>query len=388
MGRRGIGGLGDPPRGGYSMKRHLLVTNDYPPKVGGIQNYLWELWRRLPGDRVTILTPQHRASASFDSTQNHRIVRDSRKVLFPTPALASRIRNLAREIDAELVILDPALPLGHLGPSLGLPYAVVVHGAEVTVPRRLPLARNLLGRVLRGAEFIISAGGYAAAEASKSAGHATKTIEVPPGVDPVRFSPLSADRRRAQRLRFGLDEGPLVLSLSRLIPRKGFDRTIEAVAGLRDEFPNIQLAIAGLGRDAKRLARIARRCDFPVTFLGRVSEPDLPSVFGIADVFSMPCRNRWGGLEQEGFGIVFLEAASCGVPQIAGLSGGAPEAVIDGISGLVVQQPNNSDNVANAIRSILGNLDVAERMSKESRNRAVSDLSYDLLAQRLERALS
>jgi phosphatidylinositol alpha-1,6-mannosyltransferase len=185
-----------------------------------------------------------------------------------------------------------------------------------------------------------------------------------------------------------LDEGPLVLSLSRLIPRKGFDRTIEAVAGLRDEFPDIQLAIAGSGRDAKRLARIARRFDFPVTFLGRVSEPDLPSVFGIADVFSMPCRNRWGGLEQEGFGIVFLEAASCGVPQIAGLSGGAPEAVIDGISGLVVQQPNNSDNVANAIRSILGNLDVAERMSKESRNRAVSDLSYDLLAQRLERALS
>ena len=388
MGRLGIGDLENFTCNGYSMKRHLLVTNDYPPKVGGIQNYLWELWRRLPGDRVTVLTPEYPSSMSFDSEQHHRIVRDQSKVLLPTRALASRIRNLAQDIDAELVILDPALPLGHLGPSLGLPYAVVVHGAEVTVPRRLPLARNLLGRVLREAEFIISAGGYPALEASKSAGRAIKTIEVPPGVDAVRFSPLDTNGQRTHRLRFGLDQGPLVLSLSRLVPRKGFDRTIEAVASLRDEFPDIQLAIAGSGRDAKRLARIARKLDFPVKFLGRVSESDLAAVFGIADVFSMPCRNRWGGLEQEGFGIVFLEAAACGVPQVAGLSGGAHEAVTDGVSGLVVEDPNNSDNVAEALRSILGNPNVADRMSKASRNRVTSELSYDLLAQRLERALS
>jgi phosphatidylinositol alpha-1,6-mannosyltransferase len=128
--------------------------------------------------------------------------------------------------------------------------------------------------------------------------------------------------------------------------------------------------------------------EFPVNFLGRVNESDLSAVFGMADVFSMPCRNRWGGLEQEGFGIVFLEAAACGVPQVAGLSGGAHEAVTDGSSGLVVEQPNNSDYVAEALRSILGNPDVADRMSKESRSRVTSELSYDLLAQRLERALS
>ena len=172
------------------------------------------------------------------------------------------------------------------------------------------------------------------------------------------------------------------------MPRKGFDRTIEAVASLRDEFPGIQLAIAGSGRDAKRLARIARKLDFPVKFLGRVSESDLSTVFGIADVFSMPCRNRWGGLEQEGFGIVFLEAAACGVPLVAGLSGGAHEAVTNGVSGLVLEQPNNSDNVAEALRSILGNPDVADRMAKARRNRVTSELSYDLLAQRLERAVS
>lgn len=370
------------------MKRHLLVTNDYPPKVGGIQNYLWELWRRLPGDRATILTPKHPASASFDSAQRHRIVRDSRRVLLPTRTLASQIEDLAREVDAELVILDPALPLGHLGPTISLPYAVVVHGAEVTVPSRIPIARNLLGRVLREAEFVISAGGYPAAQVSIAAGQPLKTIEVPPGVDPIRFAPLSVERQRMGRLRFGLTQGPLVLSLSRLVPRKGFDRTIEAVASLRDEFPGIQLAVAGSGRDAGRLARIARRLDFPVKFLGRVDESDLPLIFGVADVFVMPCRNRWGGLEQEGFGIVFAEAASCGVPQVAGLSGGAHEAVIDGISGHVVERPNKSRDVADAIRSILGDLDVARRMSKESRNRATSELSYELLAQHLEKALS
>ena len=370
------------------MRRHLLVTNDYPPKVGGIQNYLWELWRRLPANMATILTPRHPAAASFDSAQNHRIVRDSRKVLLPTRALASRITKLAQEVGAELVVLDPALPLGHLGPALDLPYAVVVHGAEVTVPRRLPVASNLLRRALRGAEFVISAGSYPAKEASRAAGQPLKTIEVPPGVDPTRFCPSDAEKRRMDRLRFGLEQGPLVLSLGRLVPRKGFDRTIEAVASLRKEFSDIQLLIAGSGRDAGRLERIARRLDLPVKFLGRVSELDLPSIFGMSDVFVMPCRNRWGGLEQEGFGIVFLEAASCGVPQVAGLSGGAHEAVIDGISGRVVKKPNDPDHVADAIRAILTNLDEADRMSQESRNRATNEMSYDILSRRLKKALS
>ncbi|MGZ0217104.1 MAG: glycosyltransferase family 4 protein, partial [Acidimicrobiales bacterium] len=143
------------------MKRHLLVTNDFPPKVGGIQNYLWELWRRLPSDQFAVMTTPHPEAEQWDQTQPYKIVRDKNKVLLPHPRLAQRIRDEAAAMEAELVVLDPALPLGHLGPSLGIPYAVVLHGAEITVPGRLPISRHLLGRVLRKSEFVLSAGGYA-----------------------------------------------------------------------------------------------------------------------------------------------------------------------------------------------------------------------------------
>ena len=129
------------------MKRHLLVTNDYPPKLGGIQNYLWELWRRLPSEQVTVLTPDRLGADRFDAMQEHSIVRDRRKVFLPTRSLARDIRSLAKQVDSELVILDPALPLGHLAPALKLPYALVVHGAEVALPGRLPITKQLLSLI-------------------------------------------------------------------------------------------------------------------------------------------------------------------------------------------------------------------------------------------------
>ncbi|MEC7916191.1 MAG: glycosyltransferase family 4 protein [Actinomycetota bacterium] len=370
------------------MKRHLLVTNDYPPKLGGIQNYLWELWRRLPSEQVTVLTPDRLGADRFDAMQEHSIVRDRRKVFLPTRSLARDIRSLAKQVDAELVILDPALPLGHLAPALKLPYALVVHGAEVALPGRLPITKQLLRRVLRGAECVIAAGGYPASEAARAAGTPISTVEIPPGVDGSRFVPLRPRDKKQQREKLGLSCGPLVVGLSRLVPRKGFDRTIAAVAALRDEFPDIQLVIGGKGRDRRRLERIARRLDVSVRFLGRVEESEVPLIYGIADVFAMPCRNRWAGLEQEGFGIVFLEAAASGVPQVAGRSGGAHEAVLDGVTGHVVDHPRNSAAVANAIRSILKSPSLQSEMAKRGSDRVKNELSYDVLALQLEKALS
>ncbi len=380
-----MGNIGGP---GQLMKKHLLVTNDYPPKVGGIQNYLWELWRRLPSDKVTILTPDHPGAEEFDQAQEHRVVRDKRKVFFPTKQLAGQINDLAREVEAELVVIDPALPLGHLGLALDLPYGIVAHGAEITVPGRLPGARFLLRRALRGAEFVVTAGGYPAKEASRAAGRKLKTIEIPPGVDPNRFVPRDRVDQMRYREDFGLTQAPLVVGVSRLVPRKGFDRTIEAVASLQHVCPGIQLAIAGTGRDSKRLERLAQRLNFPVRLLGRVPESELPKVFAMGDVFAMPCRNRWGGLEQEGFGIVFTEAAASGVPQVAGRSGGAHEAVVDGVTGIVVDEPGQVEEVADAILTILQNPEQTKRMSEEGRKRSVDLLSYDLLAEGLMKALA
>ena len=159
---------------------HVLVTNDFPPKVGGIQSYLWELWRRLPPERVTVLTTTHPDAAAFDAAQPFAVHRHA-KVLLPTPALVAEIRRVAAEAGAALVVLDPALPVGLLGPRLGLPYGVVLHGAEVTVPARLPGARQLLTSVLRGATCVVAAGGYPAAEAFHLAGDGLPVTVVPPG---------------------------------------------------------------------------------------------------------------------------------------------------------------------------------------------------------------
>ena len=364
------------------------MTNDFPPKIGGIQNYLWELWRRLPPEAVTVLTTPYRGAEQFDGEQPFRIVRDRDKVLLPHPGLAKRIRSLAAEVDAELVMVDPALPLGQLGPSLGLPYGVVLHGAEVTVPGRLPVARQLLGRVLRGAELIVSAGSYAAREGERAAGCELNVVTIPPGVDISRFRPIDPAARRAHRERLGVDgDGPLVVAVSRLVPRKGFDQVIRAVASMIDEFPGLRLAISGGGRDRRRLERLARDLGAPVTFLGRVSDDDLPIIFGLGDAFAMPCRNRWAGLEQEGFGIVFVEAAAAGVPQVAGDSGGAAEAVVDQVTGFVVRDPNNVEAVAAALRKMLSDPVGRDVMARSGRERAEREFSYDVLAARLEEAL-
>jgi phosphatidylinositol alpha-1,6-mannosyltransferase len=368
--------------------RHLLVTNDFPPKVGGIQSYLWELWRRLDPERTTVLTTPYRGAAGFDAAQPIRVERDRAKVLLPTRALVRRIDRLAAEVDADLVLLDPALPLGHLGPWLERPYGVVVHGAEVTVPGRVPGTRQMLARVLRGARLVVAAGGYPAAEAARAAGRDLPTVVIPPGVDTTRFHPLDPDERRAAREHLGLDpDAPVVLGLSRLVPRKGFDVLVEAAAVLAPRHPGLEVVIVGAGRDRSRLERLARRRASPVRFLGRLPEPDLALVHGAADCFAMLCRDRWAGLEQEGFGIVFLEAAASGVPQVAGRSGGSAEAVLDGGTGLVVDAPRDVAAVVRALDRLLGDDALRGRLGEAARRRAVTEFDYDVLARRLQSAL-
>jgi phosphatidylinositol alpha-1,6-mannosyltransferase len=416
----------------------LLVTNDFPPKVGGIQSYLWELWRRLPAGEVTVLTTPYPGSADFDRAQPFRIVRDRARVLLPTTALAQRIDAMAAEAGAGVIFLDPALPLGSLGPRLrSAPYVAVLHGAEVTVPGRLPGTRAALRRVLDGAAGVLAAGTYPAEEAARAAGRPLPGLVIPPGVDVGRFRPVDdAAARAATRKRYGLPESaPVVLGVSRLVPRKGFDVLIDAVARLsRHRFPAtgapgsatgrgagaltavntappqpvavsggpaaspvpagvaidetgsaVHLALAGSGRDRDRLAKRAARAGLGDRFhlLGRVPDDDLAAVYGAADVFAMCCRERWGGLEAEGFGIVFLEAAACGVPAVAGRSGGAWEAVEDGVTGFVVD-PVDAGAVADALARLLADPALRRAQGAAARARAETAFAYDHLAARLE----
>ena len=366
------------------MRRHLLVTNDFPPKVGGIQSYLWELWRRLPADDIAVHTTPHTGASVFDADQAFVVTRSREPVLLPTPTVVRRVRNLAERQGAELVVWDPALPVGHAARRVGRPYAVVLHGSEVTVPGRLPMARSILARVLRGASLVICAGNYPAAEAERAAGCTLPTVVVPPGVDTDRFRPLDEGERASVRRELGLPvDAPLVVSVSRLVPRKGMDTLIRSAARLGRTEPDLVVAIAGSGRDRRRLEGLVASTGAPVRLLGRVPEELLPGLYGAGDVFAMLCRSRWGGLEQEGFGIVFLEAAAAGVPQVAGESGGAAEAVAHERTGLVMGRPDAVAQVACTLSDLLGDRERRTEMGREARRRAEAEFSYDVLARRL-----
>jgi phosphatidylinositol alpha-1,6-mannosyltransferase len=358
----------------------LLATNDFPPKVGGIQSYLYELWRRLPSTATTVLTTPYAGDAEWDAAQPFRVERTTQGFLLPTRGVRRQIDALARELGADVVFLDPMVPLGVVGPKLrAAPYVVVAHGAEITVYGRIPGTGAAGRRVLRHAAGVVAAGEFAARAAARVAGRPLPTLVVPPGVDTGRFRPLDPAERRAARVELGLDpDAPLVVGVSRLVPRKGFDVLLDAVAGM----DGVQVAIAGAGRDERRLARRAERLGARARLLGRVDDAVLPRLYGCADVFAMLCRDRWGGLEAEGFGIVFLEAAACGVPAIAGRSGGADEAVVDGETGLVVE-PSDVAATRAALAKVLGDDALRARLGAAAQQRAASQFSYDTLSARL-----
>ncbi|MBO0732136.1 MAG: glycosyltransferase family 4 protein, partial [Acidimicrobiaceae bacterium] len=338
---------------------------------------------------VTVLTSPHSGADIFDAAQDYRVIRTREPVLLPQPWLTRRVAALVRETGAEAVVLDPALPLGHIGPSLDVPYAVVLHGAEVTIPARLPATRQALRRVLQRASLLIAAGSYPAVEARRAVNNQDPPIvEVPPGVDLERFTPVARIDRAATRARLRLPmTGPLVVSVSRLVPRKGMDTLIDAAALLHRDYPDLTVAIAGEGRDRRRLTHRIERRGAPVHLLGRVPDDDLPALYGCADVFALCCRTRWGGLEQEGFGIVFLEAAAAGVASLAGDSGGAAEAVVDGETGIVVHNPHDAGEVARALVQLIGDDGVARRQGLAARRRVEEEFGYDQLAGRLAKAL-
>ncbi len=373
------------------MARHLLVTNDFPPKTGGIQVYLHELWRRLESGRATVLTASSDPGAEeFDHSSDLVIERVPARTLFaPTPRALSAIEAAIERHHPSLVLFDPAWPLGLLGPHLSVPYGVVLHGAEVTIPGRLPFVASTLRRVLRHAAVVVSAGGYPEAEARRVAAEwMPPVVSVPPGVDTERFRPGTVQERVATRA--ALDVSPeafLVSSFSRLVPRKGMDTLIDAAAILAPSWPELLVTIGGSGRDRERLERRARRSGAPVRFLGRVADDRLAPWLATSDLFVMDCRNRWAGLEQEGFGIVFLEAAACGVPSIAGRSGGSAEAVVDGETGLVLHRPRSARALARALVTLRDDPVRRASMGEAARDLTRRDFDWDVLARRLATGL-
>jgi len=374
------------------MARHLLVTNDFPPKTGGIQVYLYELWRRLEPGRGVVLTANSHVDAQQFDTENELVIeRISQETLFfPTPRVLRAIEAAIERHQPDLVLLDPAWPLGLLGPRLSRPYGVVLHGAEVAIPGRLPFVASSLRYVLRRASVAVCAGEYPENEARRvCAEHMPPVIQVPPGVYTEAFRPLTKRRRTTVRKSFGFsNDDLLVCSYSRLVPRKGMDTLIRASVELAHDFPQLRVVIGGSGRDRRRLETLAKRISAPVSFLGRVPDERLSDWLASSDLMVMDCRSRWLGLEQEGFGIVFLNAAATGVAQVAGRSGGSHEAVRDGETGYVVDKPRSARELALTMAALLGNASLREQFGQRAREEVVEHFDWELLAASLSANLS
>jgi phosphatidylinositol alpha-1,6-mannosyltransferase len=374
------------------MARHLLVTNDYPPKTGGIQVYLHELWKRLePGRGVVLTASSHGDATQFDAQTDVVVERIHASTLFlPTPRALAAIEAAIERHQPDLVLLDPAWPLGLLGPWLSRPYGVVLHGAEVTIPARIPVVASSLRWVLAHAQVAICAGSYPESEARRNAAdRMPPVIQIPPGVETSRFVPPSRERQGDLRRSLGLDEETfLVTSYSRLVPRKGMDTLIRASVRLSRQYPNLRVVIGGSGRDRGRLEKLATRLSAPVTFLGRVPDAQLVALLGSSDLMVMDCRSRWLGLEQEGFGIVFVEAAASGVAQIAGRSGGSHEAVLDGETGTVVANSRSVNSLVEAMRELMQDDDRRRAYALRAREVATERFDWNRLARRLSDELT
>jgi phosphatidylinositol alpha-1,6-mannosyltransferase len=370
--RRSVGAtVGPSPGEGEvgEVPRVLVVTNDFPPRVGGVQQYLWSLVRLLPPDRVAVIAPNWPGWQDHDARLEFPVHRWPSTFMWPTPDLGRRIRSLLRQHHSEVVLFGHGLPLPVLGPTVkgeGLPYVVMTHGAEVWLARS-PGLGAAFRRVCRGAKAVTAVSEYTARLLRPAVPRDVPLNVVTPGVDADRFSPRVDGT--SVRARLGLSGVPVVACVSRLVPRKGQDVLIAGMGLIRSLAPEAVLLLVGEGSHRSALERAARAAPpGAVVFAGQVSDDDLPAFYAACDVFAMPCRSRWAGLEVEGFGIVFLEAAATGKAVVAGRSGGAAEAVADEETGLLVEGAEPKA-VALAVGRLLVDTWVANRMGAAGRVR-------------------
>ncbi|TWV32987.1 glycosyltransferase family 4 protein [Streptomyces misionensis] len=380
------------------MHKTLIVTNDFPPRPGGIQAFLHNMALRLdPGQLVVYASTWKRsregalATAAFDAEQPFTVVRDRTTMLLPTPGATRRATALLREHGCASVWFGAAAPLGLMAPALRRAGAerlvATTHGHEAGWAQ-LPAARQLLRRIGDATDTITYLGEYtrsriAGALTPEAAG---RMAQLPPGVDEKTFHPDSGgDEVRA---RLGLTDRPVVVCVSRLVPRKGQDTLIRALPRILAAEPDTVLLIVGGGPYEQDLRRLARETGVAasVRFTGAVPWSELPAHYGAGDVFAMPCRTRRGGLDVEGLGIVYLEASATGLPVVAGDSGGAPDAVLDGETGWVVRGGDPAE-AADRITALLRDAGLRRRMGERGRRWVEEKWRWDLLAERLRTLL-
>lgn len=362
----------------------LLITNDYLPRVGGIQVYLENVYRRLAQrHQLTVLAPPHPGSDAWDAAQPYRIVRHGPRVYWPRADLTRRAKALAR--DADVVAFGAVVPMNLMGAKLDRPYVVHTYGFEVALTR-LPVARSALRKIAGPAALVTVLSEYTRRCIEPVIGAGPRIEMLPAGVELDVFTP-DVDGSDVRK-RYGLDGRPVLACVSRLVPRKGQDTIIQAMPAIARRVPDAAALIVGDGPHRAALEKLATqlRVRDRVVFTGETPFADLPAHYAAGDVFAMPCRSRWGGLEVEGLGLVYLEAQACARPAITGDSGGAPEAVVEGQTGFAVRGGDPAA-LADAAAPLLADPDRAAVMGTAGRTFVEENHRWDTIAQHYEQML-
>ena len=368
----------------------LLITNDFPPRAGGIQQYCHALARRLPPDEVVVYAPAWAGAAAFDAGEPYRVVRHPTSRMLPGAEVGRRALELVREVRPDVICFGAAFPLGLLARQLtretGVPCMAFTHGVEVAVSAA-PLARLLMRRVAAEMRLLTAVSRWSAARVERGVGGRCPVELLPSGVAADVYHP-GVDGAEV-RARHGLGDDPVCVCVSRLVPRKGQDRLIEAWPGVVARVPAARLLIVGPGPYERRLRRMAAASPVAdrIHFSGEVPWEALPAHYAAGNVFAMPCRTRWLGMDLEALGVVFLEAAASGLPVVAGRSGGAPETVREGVTGTVVDG-RRADEVGRAVADLLADPAGSRAMGEAGRRFVEAEYDWRAVVARLEKLLA
>ncbi|XVQ13640.1 glycosyltransferase family 4 protein [Spirillospora sp. CA-255316] len=373
------------------MTKTLVVTNDFPPRPGGIQAFVHNLAVRRPPGSVVVYAPAWRGAAEFDAAQPFPVVRHPTSLMVPEPSVLRRAGEILRSEGCDSVVFGAAAPLGLLAAALrrrGARRLVgITHGHEAGWAS-LPVARGLLGRIGEGVDALTYLGEYTRSRMARalSPAAASRMAWLAPGVDEGVFRAGAGGEE--MRRRYGLGDRPVAVCVSRLVPRKGQDALIHAWPRVRKAVPDAALLLVGGGPYRAELERLAASLGVTdsVVFTGSVPWEELPAHYDAGDVFAMPCRTRRRGLDVEGLGIVYLEASATGLPVVAGSSGGAPDAVLDGETGVVVEGRSVAA-VARALSDLLGDPARARKMGERGRSWVEEEWRWELQSARLDALL-
>lgn len=369
--------------------RTLVVTNDYPPRAGGIQAFVHGLVSRMDPDSVVVYAPSWKGAAQFDADQPFPVVRHRTSLMLPEPLVWRRAEQLAREYECDRVLFGAAAPLGlmanRLRPAGVRRFVALTHGHEAGWAG-LPAARQVIHAIGDRVDTVTYLGEYTRSRIASvlSPAAAARMRRLVPGVDDTLFSPANRDAGREVRARYGLLDRPVVVCVSRLMARKGQDTLIEAWPLIQRRIPDAALLIVGGGPYRAKLERavLERGLSHDVVLTGTVRWAELPAHYAAGDVFGMPCRTRNRGLDVEGLGIVYLEASATGLPVVAGDSGGAPDAVLEGETGYVVPGGDPAA-AAERIVELLSDPSAARAMGARGRSWIESSWRWDAISSRL-----